>query len=84
LLQGLKRIATAPEWRRFRAIVYRYLALFVLYALSIGPMYWKWYAAIYAEGPGWIVAFYYPLWLLSGAIPPLGHFLNWYIRLWIL
>ena len=84
ILQSAKRVAVAPEWRRLRSIVYRYLFLLLLYVLSIGPMYWKWFEALYAEGSSFIIAFYYPLWLLAGAIPWLGHFLNWYVRLWIL
>ena len=84
ILEFGKQVATGPRWGRFRGIVYRYAFLFVLYALSIGPMYWRWYEAVYASGSSWVVAFYYPLWVLAGVFPPLGHFLNWYVRLWIL
>lgn len=84
ILKGVKQLAFAPEWRRVRAIFYRYAVLLLLYVLSIGPMFWTWYGALYSEGSSWIVGFYYPLWLLAGAIPWLGHFLNWYVRLWIL
>ena len=55
---------------------------FVLYALSIGPMYWRWYASMYLNGPEYIARIYYPLYLLS-AFRPFGEFLNWYVDLWI-
>jgi hypothetical protein len=55
---------------------------FVLYTLSIGPMYWRWYASMYLNGPEYIARLYYPLYLLS-AFRPFGEFLNWYVGLWI-
>ncbi len=55
---------------------------FVLYTLSIGPMYWRWYASMYLNGPEYIAKLYYPLYLLS-AFRPFGEFLNWYVGLWI-
>jgi hypothetical protein len=57
-------------------------AFFVLYTLSIGPMYWRWYASMYLNGPEYIARIYYPLYLLS-AFRPFGEFLNWYVDLWI-
>jgi hypothetical protein len=54
----------------------------VLYALSIGPMYWKWYEARYVGGSYWILAFYEPL-IQLGRVGFVGDFLNWYIDLWV-
>lgn len=55
---------------------------FVLYTLSIGPMFWRWYDSMYLGGPEYIARLYYPLYLLS-AFKPFGEFLNWYVDLWI-
>lgn len=56
----------------------------VVYVLSIGPLYWQWYAGKYVSGPTVIAAFYEPLWILCGWFPPLGRLVNWYVSLWIL
>jgi hypothetical protein len=74
----------APGPRRsIRRFVIRLAIIFTLYALSIGPLYWQWYAAKVGLGSPIYLALYRPLELLARSIPPLGHFLNWYVSLWI-
>ena len=73
----------------FRARVARFLkrvgirlgVFLLLYVLSIGPMYWKWYEARFVGGNYWIVAFYEPL-VQAQRVQPVGDFLDWYIELW--
>ncbi len=59
----------------------RLCVFLVLYALSIGPMYWQWYEARFVGGNYWVAAFYEPL-LQVARIEPVGEFLSWYIDLW--
>ncbi|MEW4529055.1 MAG: hypothetical protein ACF8PG_01610 [Maioricimonas sp. JB045] len=73
---------TAGEYVRSRLM--RLGIFFVIYVLSIGPMFWPWYEGRYLNGSRLIAAFYEPLWILAGWIPPLGHLINWYVRFWIL
>jgi hypothetical protein len=69
----------------WQATVEWWLVGFLLYGLSIGPMYWHWFLGKYTEcGPIWIAMFYEPLWLLARWIPPLGWCLDSYIRWWII
>lgn len=77
----------APPQRprsRFWEVTTQVLVSWVLYMLSIGPVYWQWYAGKYVNGPTILSAFYEPLWRLCGIIPPLRWFMNWYVSLWIL
>lgn len=69
---------------RFWAILIQIVVTCVLYVLSIGPLYWQWYAGKYVSGPTVIAAIYEPLWLLCGWFPPLGELVNWYVSWWIL
>ena len=55
----------------------------MLYILSIGPMYWHWYIGKFANGSYWIALFYEPLWQLAERFPPFGDLLDYYVRLWI-
>lgn len=71
-------------WVRLEALAERLFILFSLYVLSIGPLYWQWYGAKYVSGPPLLAAFYEPLWILAGWCPPLGEWINWYVRLWVL
>lgn len=67
----------------YAARVYnRFLILFVLYVLSIGPAFWLWMESMYLEGHPAVARFYYPLLLLCEWIPPLEDLVNWYIELW--
>jgi len=65
-----------------RTTLLQLAVIFVLYTLSIGPMYWRWYESMYLNGPEYIARLYYPLYLMS-AFKPFGEFLNWYVDLWI-
>ena len=66
-----------------RTTLWQMAACFVVYVLSIGPLYWQWYSSMYLNGPSFYAKLYYPLYLLAGLIPPFGEFLNWYVDLWI-
>jgi hypothetical protein len=68
---------------RSRRILLRVTILLTLYILSIGPLYWRWYGAKAGLDSRLFLVFYGPLETLAKWIPPLGHFLNWYISLWI-
>lgn len=71
---------TRPFWQRFamRTCVY-----FSIYVFSLGPMYWQWWEGKYMNGSKLVAAFYEPLFLISGWIPPLGWFVNSYVHLWV-
>ena len=56
---------------------------FVLYVLSIGPMYWTYYDAKYNTGPLWIAVIYEPLFYLCLFIPPLSWIVDAYVMWWI-
>lgn len=56
----------------------------VVYTLSIGPMFWFWFEAVYAGGPRWISRLYVPLVLACYYVPWFGDLVNWYINWWIL
>jgi hypothetical protein len=72
------------NWRSYRRRVAVELAVFfVVYVLSLGPMYWQWYAGKYLDGSRLIAAFYEPLYRLCGWVPPLGWFVNWYLTWWV-
>jgi hypothetical protein len=64
------------------ATLERLAILFALYVLSIGPMYWTWVGAKYLHGSYLVAVFYEPLWQLAGLIPPLGEWINWYVKWW--
>jgi hypothetical protein len=66
-----------------RTTLWQMAACFVVYVLSIGPLYWQWYSSMYLNGPSFYAKLYYPLYLLAGLIPPFGEFLNWYVELWM-
>lgn len=71
------------RWEHVEAVIEQLLILFALYVLSIGPMYWRWFSAKYVNGPALLAAFYEPLWILAGWCPPLGAWINWYVRFWV-
>jgi hypothetical protein len=82
MLSAREKPATRPR-RTIRRLFIRLAILFTVYTLSIGPLYWKWYAAKVGLGSPVFLALYRPLELLAKWIPALGHFLNWYVSLWI-
>ena len=64
-----------------RAIIRRvkiFTVLFVLYVLSIGPMFWTWYESKYLNANPWVALFYEPLLFLT-AIPFINAYINWWI-----
>ncbi|MEZ5943148.1 MAG: hypothetical protein R3C18_17275 [Planctomycetaceae bacterium] len=62
-----------------------YFIFFMLYCLSIGPMYWRWYFGKYSSaGLDWVAVLYEPLWQLGQLIPPFGAWLDAYVRWWVL
>jgi hypothetical protein len=83
MLAARADLAPKPQRNVLRRMLIRLAVMFTLYVLSIGPLYWKWYAAKVGVGSPIYLIFYRPLEMLSVWIPPLGHFLNWYITFWI-
>jgi len=69
-----------PAWVRFLQRVGIY---FAIYVFSLGPMYWQWWEGKYMNGSRLVAAFYEPLLLLCGWIPPLGWFVNSYVHVWV-
>jgi hypothetical protein len=62
----------------------RLAAYWLIYTLSIGPLFWIWFDARYVDGPKWISRAYLPLAIACDLIPYFGTWVNWYINLWIL
>ena len=75
------RQATLLGW--FLGFVLRVGLFLVIYALSIGPLYWQWYGARFAGGSPLLAAFYEPLFRLASWCPPLERWMDWYVSLWI-
>jgi hypothetical protein len=72
-------------WRRWCLYQAGWSAIyFLLYALSIGPLYWYWWEAAFAGGSEWVFAFYGPLAVLAEFCPPFRDVINAYINWWIL
>lgn len=75
--------AARPRCDRRRTSPRRLWAvLLALYVLSIGPMYWVWYEAVFVNGSRWIAAFYQPLRLIA-SLPIVGRLIEDYIYMWI-
>lgn len=70
-------------WLFLKYVAVQVLIFFALYVLSIGPMYWQWYAGRNLGSNSLIAAFYEPLYQLAGWCEPFGEFMNWYVDLWI-
>lgn len=71
-------------WREYIvASIEQMIILLGVYIFSIGPMYWIWLESKQVDGTYAFAVIYEPLWILAGIIPPLGEWLNWYVRLWI-
>ena len=65
-------------WGYAVGIVFAFLLLSVLYALSIGPVV----MLVKGEPPMWFQVFYYPLAWLASSCKPFQDALNWYMGLW--
>lgn len=70
-------------WQEIRRRLIITFVAFVLYVLSIGPLYWQYYNAKFNTGSALLAAFYEPLYLLCAYIPPLSRLVDAYIMLWI-
>ncbi len=70
-------------WTKFRRRFLIAVVVFIWYVLSIGPMFWHYYEAIYLNGPTWLLLFYAPLRLLCN-IPLFRKLIELYIQWWIL
>lgn len=74
----------ADRLRRFIAWLPVYLLVsFVLYVLSIGPLFWYWYDDYYVGASGEFARFYIPLQEMCRRFEPLAKFVNWYVSLWV-
>ena len=82
LLSPIETLPLRPR-SRFWSITLQLVVFWVVYILSIGPLYWQWYMGKHVNGPTLIAALYEPLYQLCGLIPPLGWFVNWYVHFWI-
>jgi len=67
-----------------RKLLLQFSVFLVLYVLSIGPMFWKWHAAIFMDGSKMIASFYYPLMRACDESETIRDIVNWYVDLWIL
>ncbi len=64
-------------------IAVQLMAFAVVYVLSIGPLFWQWYAAWNANGSYFFAAFYEPLRVACEKSETVRNAVNWYINLWI-
>jgi hypothetical protein len=72
-------------WIGFFRDLFLYCVLYlVISGISIGPMFWVWFGAAYADGPKWVYRVYQPLALLCEICPPLGRLINAWVNWWIL
>ena len=86
-IKGAAPPGTRPKrtWRRFFVDIAIYLMIYVVVAgVSIGPLFWVWFGAVYVDGPKWFARLYLPLALLCEICPPLGWLINAWINWWIL
>ena len=79
-----REASTPSQPRRFstRRVAALLAVVWVLYALSIGPMYWTWYSASYIRGPSWVPALYGPLQFVGEHVPVFGRWIDDYIWWW--
>ncbi|WP_397569451.1 hypothetical protein [Schlesneria sp. T3-172] len=90
-LPSSKRSAPQSQPRRKRTWfgvlqdLYFYFLAYIFFAwLTIGPFFWTWHAAVYADGPKWVAQFYQPLAYLCELCPPLSWLVNEWVNYWIL
>lgn len=73
------------SWRSFFRDLFLYFVVYlVISGLSIGPLFWVWFGAVYVDGPKWFARLYMPLAFLCEICPPLGWLVNSWINWWIL
>jgi hypothetical protein len=68
----------------FRDILLYVFLYIVVSGISIGPLFWVWFGAMYADGPKWVARLYMPLAVLCELCPPLGRLINAWVNWWIL
>lgn len=84
---GCMKSAQLPSTRKQPPVTVRGVALqmaifWLVYTLSIGPMFWTWYGAVFVGGSRWIVAFYAPLQYACEIVPYYGNWVDAYIWWW--
>lgn len=76
----------APSPKRagkaLRRLALQFALIWLIYTLSIGPMFWTWFSAAYVGGPYWVIAFYSPLQLACEYVPYYGDLVENYIWWW--
>jgi hypothetical protein len=65
-----------------RGVILQLAIVWVLYTLSIGPMFWTWFGARFVDGPYWVLAFYSPLQYVCECVPVYGDLVENYIWWW--
>jgi hypothetical protein len=65
-----------------RGVVLKFAVVWLIYTLSIGPMYWTWFGSTYVGGPYWVCALYSPLRIACLYVPPYGDLVENYIWWW--
>lgn len=76
------RRRTWPEY--WRGLERRLTVGWVLYTLSIGPLFWTWFESRYVDGPKWIAALYLPMQLARDYFPAYRVCVDTWIYLWTL
>lgn len=72
-------------WLGFGRDIFLYMVAYVVISgISIGPFFWVWFGAMYADGPKWIARVYMPLAILCELCPPLSRLVNAWVNWWIL
>jgi len=73
------------SWTGFFRDISLYLLVYVVISgVSIGPLFWVWFSAVYVDGPKWFARLYMPLVFLCEIFPPLGWLINAWVNWWIL
>src|SRR5262249_43701044 len=73
---------TKPRRITVRGVASQFALFWLIYTLSIGPMFWTWFGATYVGGSYWVVAFYAPLRLACEYVPFYGDLVEGYIWWW--
>lgn len=70
-------------WPEIRKRLIAAVVFFVVYVLSVGPLYWTWFNAKFNTGSAWFAVVYEPLYQMCAICPPLGRVVDAYIGLWL-
>ena len=74
---------TRSGWRFLGDLVFYFAVYLMLLGISIGPFFWTWFGAMYADGPKWVARLYLPLLMLCEICPPLRWVINEWVNWWI-